>query len=634
MTTSVQNCTDGAGQPVSPGSCAAFNASLPDENIPYTTRYDALGRAFETVDALGHIMHRDYDLLGRTTATIVNYADGSADGSADDLTTQVVYDAGGRQVETIDAGGTVTRFEYDLLDRLTCVIENAQPGVDCVAAVADPSLDSNVATRYEYDRAGNRTAIIDANGHQRRFSYDAADRLSSETDALGQTTVSSYDRLGRLTITDDPRGDAYDVTYSYDGLGRPTGMAATELDAPITLAYDALGRRTSLSDGTGTTTFTPDALGRITQVTAPDTGTVGYQYNPRGQRTQIRYPDGSTVLDYSYDALGQMEGVQQGSETLASYTYDAGRLQTIERANGADTTITYDDAGRIDDLTTFVDGTTMAVFDYTVNRVGQRVQVNETLAVAPPAPPRYDITGNSMGDILWRNPTTGDNELWSYDRDNESTSVQPLTHQPPTWQVAGVGDLDGNGQADILWRNPTTGDNELWLFSGSNVTTQATLSNGTAWQVMSVNDADGDGRADIFWRDPATGDNRLWLMNGATRTSDIALPSLPNTATYQWHLAGTGDVNADGTADIVWRNMQAGAEEGRNVIWLLDAAALDTPTGVDLLVVANLDWFIVGVGDTNGDGIADLLWRKESAAEETAIWFLPNDIFATTRRAP
>jgi hypothetical protein len=42
-----------------------------------------------------------------------------------------------------------------------------------------------------------------------------------------------------------------------------------------------------LSNATGTTSFTSDALGRITSVSAPVTGTVGYAYNRRGQRTHL-----------------------------------------------------------------------------------------------------------------------------------------------------------------------------------------------------------------------------------------------------------------------------------------------------------------------------------------------------------
>src|SRR5262249_41373861 len=59
----VQNCRDTNGAAVASG-CAAFDANIPDRNVPSQTHYDALGRAFETIDALGHITHTSYDGLG------------------------------------------------------------------------------------------------------------------------------------------------------------------------------------------------------------------------------------------------------------------------------------------------------------------------------------------------------------------------------------------------------------------------------------------------------------------------------------------------------------------------------------------------------------------------------------------
>ena len=35
------------------------------------------------------------------------------------------------------------------------------------------------------------------------------------------------------------------------------------------------------------------------------------------------------------------------------------------------------------------------------------------------------------------------------------------------WQIGDVGDLDGDGNQDILWRNWTTGDNQVWLMNGT-----------------------------------------------------------------------------------------------------------------------------------------------------------------------
>jgi YD repeat-containing protein len=407
VSTTVQNCRDGANDPVASG-CASFSATYPDRNVPTATRYDALGRAFETEDALGHVTHTTYDGLGRavattqnyifggsvltdtnvttrmgydvlghtivvtdalghasyssynglgqtqivtdtagrvtcmgydgsgalrwskrndgqitlyqvdglgrTIATIVNYQDGvvGTNEPADrDLITRMVYDAAGRTIQTIDPAGRATAFAYDNQDRLIAVTEHAVTGT-CTHAPC------NVITQYQYDRAGNRTAIIDANGHVRRFSYDAADQPAEAIDALNNVTSWDYDAQGRVTAQDDPRGTSNDLSYSYDKLDRLTQQSATNLGT-IGVQYDALGRRMALTDGTGTTSFGYDSLGRMRSVQAPSTGHVGYDYDARGARTKLIYPD-DTAIQYGYLPDGQLH-VVTGTTTLANYTY-------------------------------------------------------------------------------------------------------------------------------------------------------------------------------------------------------------------------------------------------------------------------------------------------------------------------
>ena len=62
----------------------------------------------------------------------------------------------------------------------------------------------NVITQYQYDRAGNRTAISDPLNHIRRFSYDADNRQATASDALGHVTSWDYDVGGRVTIQHHP----------------------------------------------------------------------------------------------------------------------------------------------------------------------------------------------------------------------------------------------------------------------------------------------------------------------------------------------------------------------------------------------------------------------------------------------
>jgi hypothetical protein len=86
-------------------------------------------------------------------------------------------------------------------------------------------------------------------------------------------------------------------------------------------------------------------------------------------------------------------------------------------------------------------------------------------------------------------------------------------------------------------------------------------------------------------------------------------------------IVGVGDFNGDGKADIVWHNSATGETQ----IWLMNGARVSSratvlgETGKALLV--GLPWSIVGAGDFNGDGKDDIAWHN-SATGETQIWLM------------
>src|SRR5262249_35258991 len=122
--------------------------------------YDGTGALRWTKRPDGQLTVMQLDGLGRTAATIVNYDDGvvgATEPSDQDLISRTVYDTGGRRVRTIDPANRAMAFAYDQQDRLVSVTEHAVSG-GCT------ETPCNVVTQYRYDRAGNRTAIVDARG--------------------------------------------------------------------------------------------------------------------------------------------------------------------------------------------------------------------------------------------------------------------------------------------------------------------------------------------------------------------------------------------------------------------------------------------------------------------------------------
>ena len=81
----------------------------------------------------------------------------------------------------------------------------------------------------------------------------------------------------------------------------------------------------------------------------------------------------------------------------------------------------------------------------------------------------------------------------------------------------------------------------------------------TNWEIAGVGDFDGNGKADVIWRNRATGQNIAWLMNGLAVALSAFLPTIADT---NWEIKGVGDLDADGKADVVWRNR---GRRGQNI---------------------------------------------------------------------
>jgi hypothetical protein len=133
------------------------------------------------------------------------------------------------------------------------------------------------------------------------------------------------------------------------------------------------------------------------------------------------------------------------------------------------------------------------------------------------------------------------------------------------------------------------------------------------WQVVAAADFNADGRADILWRNASTGDLAIWLMNG---TSVIGTGTF-GAVSLDWVAEKAADIDGDGKADIQWRNYAT----GDLAIWFMTGTANTVSIkSTAAFGTVPLSWRLVRLADFNGDGRQDFLWRNTDGT--VVIWLM------------
>lgn len=343
----------------------------------FTTRYDSGGlpvKEFQpgvtinrTFDARGQLAAESsdgggnrafsYDLAGRptlltsgSTSITLGYNErnqlidvaGSAGNSA------FRYDAAGRTIEREDAAGT-TSYSWN---------PNGQ-----LYQIGDPVTGNTITYSWAAPGTANAGSLttVATGSTTRTYGYDSLDRVTSDTTTAGANTLwsavygydsntglvqsktiapagvagagtngYSYDLAGRLTGWVNPANVT--TGYTYDGAGNRTSNGATAIvfdernrivsEGAKNYVWDARGTLDTISDGTSSSSYTFDGLGRMTSV-----GGVGYSYDALDRiitRAGVTFTysglnnqptsDGTTVLSRSPD--GSALAVAQGATRL------------------------------------------------------------------------------------------------------------------------------------------------------------------------------------------------------------------------------------------------------------------------------------------------------------------------------
>ncbi|MFF3911464.1 LamG-like jellyroll fold domain-containing protein [Streptomyces sp. NPDC001848] len=444
-----------------------------------TVGYDTFGEQTETQDPDGNTVVTAYDADGRKAArTLPSYTPPGSTTPISNATTNWTYDKGGNVTKVTDPLSNATSYLYDQLGDVAKVTD-ADNGVTHTVydtngqalSVTDPTgaqtqatydflgrpLTSTVLERYpstaSYTTTNSYTAsssnpggaflasTTSPDGVSTSYGYDNIGEQLQVTDGAGNTTQYAYDLQGRRTAVTLPDGTRN--TVGYDQLGDPTQVQALDTDHTTVLStrsatYDAAGRLMSATDPSNhTTTYTRDALGKVTAevqpVSATHSITTSFGYDAAGNGT--RYTDGrGNPTIYSYNSWNLPESTVEPSVTTSTYSYttaadstfttayDAdGRPVTQTQPGGVSVTTAYDNLGNVTSQSgTGADAAT-ATRSFTYDADNRMLTAATAAIGTTTAATNETFTYNDRGQLLTAGGSAGSSSF-AYNGDSLPTS--------------------------------------------------------------------------------------------------------------------------------------------------------------------------------------------------------------------
>ena len=317
--------------------------------------YDSAGNRTQGTDAKGVISQRVYDAVNRITATTypdstsnVSYhydepdsVTGCAGSSPIGRLTSIVeaavsttycYDVRGNVVQKRQTQGTTVdtvNYTYTLGDRLASI---ATPDGTVVQYGRDATGRINSVSAQSPGTSGMVNLVTSV-------AYLPFGPVASYILGNSQIITRTYDNNYRLTDVTSP---ALNLHFARDAMGNITalGNAPGANPATETYHYDPLYRLNSINNSAGAAieSYTYNKTGDRLSKTASGlaTGTYGYQtgthwlatignsartYDANGNTTG--YSTSGDTFGYGYNGRNRLTIVQESSQTVASYTYNA-----------------------------------------------------------------------------------------------------------------------------------------------------------------------------------------------------------------------------------------------------------------------------------------------------------------------
>jgi RHS repeat-associated protein len=452
------------------------------DNLNHVThlRYDSQGRPTSITDAIGNETDFSYNLIGQHDTT--TYPATGQTGSGHSHTANAYLYVGGplTTITAFDESNTqvrqVTR-SYGLEGEPLSVAGSTEPVTntyDALYRVKTLKDGNNNTTTYAYNNTGLASLITMPGGETTQFpSYDNDGNLLQRID--GNSVVTNY-------LYTDSESLLTDIQYP----------ASTSLN--VHFAYDSYGRRSSMSDSTGSQSYSYGNLDELLTASTTYTGlsakTISYQYYPNGSRQTMTTPAGT--FSYGYAAAGRPSSMTNPFNETTRWSYQNNNwLSTQTLANGATATYTHNALGQVTELLNQIGSTTISDFssigyDGVGNRTSVTANISGATLLSGTTGYSYDSKDQITQETSTRNGGFTDN--FGYDSAGNPTSFKGITKSyNSNNQQTGTGfSHDSNGNPTNYGGTTLTFDPENRMTAYGSVLTAGYTGDGLrAWKQSS-----------------------------------------------------------------------------------------------------------------------------------------------------